>query len=67
VPKTITPPMTEKDYTDCNAALRDILRVIDELETALRGGAPCADQINGLKELQAMYEKWKSAYFPDRP
>lgn len=67
MPRPNTPPMTDKDYTDCNAALKDIHRVLGELETALAGGAPCEGQIDGLRELKAQYEKWKAAYWPDRP
>jgi len=67
VPKANIPPMTDRDYTDCNAALRDIDRVLKELAVAHEGGAPCEGQIEGLRQLQADLEKWKAAYWPDRP
>lgn len=67
MPLPNTPPMTDKDYHDCNAALKDIARVLGELETALAGGAPCGGQIDGLKELEQLYKTWKAAYWKDRP
>lgn len=67
MPVQTTPPMTDKDYGDCNAALKDIDRVLKELAVALKGGAPCEGQIEGLNELAQQYERWKKAYWPDRP
>jgi len=61
------PPMTDGDYVNINAALRDLETLIGNLSIACDAGAPAQDQLTGCEELKRRYELWKVKYFPGRP
>jgi hypothetical protein len=65
--ETKMPGMTSADYEQTNKDLRDLARLLTEIQTALEGGVPCESQCQTCKFAIAEIEKFKRASWPHAP
>lgn len=61
------PPLNHADYEAINKDLRDLQRIMSELEVAQAAEVDCADMIQGCKFLIDKNMKVKAAAFPHAP
>lgn len=61
------PPLNHTDYEAINKDLRDLARILSELEVAQAAEVDCSDMIQGCKYLLDKNQKLKAAAFPHAP
>jgi len=60
-------PLTDRQYTDMNAALADLNRARRKIDRAKAAGIACDEHSGMCDYVEDAIKKLKSVYFPNKP
>lgn len=66
MPRPSLGPLTDQHYKRINEALSKLAAVRQEIEKATEAGLPCGELDQECRDKQALLERLKKVYFPDR-